>query len=165
MPTPTSKRQAVSAEGKHTHLKLGFILHFFTNLSLAADVEEPLFQAGLGRPHHRILYFAAHMPGITVSELLSVMHVTHQNLRLPMKTLMDKGFLLMKAAEQDRRQRQLFVTSAGKKLVDRLAVIQWKRVARAFEAAGPQAVDGFLKVQEAMIDPADLAWVARLQRS
>jgi DNA-binding MarR family transcriptional regulator len=142
MSTPTSKRQAISADDKHSHLKLGFILHFFTNLSLAADVEEPLFLAGLGRPHHRILYFAAHMPGITVSELLSAMHVTHQNLRLPMKTLMDKGFLLMKVAEQDRRQRQLFVTSAG-----------------------PQAVDGFLKVQEAMIDPADLAWVARLQRS
>jgi DNA-binding MarR family transcriptional regulator len=141
------------------------MLHFFANLSLVADVEETLYAAGMGRPHHRILFFAAHAPGITVSEVLEAMHVTHQNLRLPMKSLVDRGYLLMKQAETDRRQRQLYLTASGQKLIDKLTALQWKRIQRAFEACGPRAVEGFMKVHAALIDAEDAVWVARLEQN
>ena len=70
----------------HAELSEGFLLHFFMNLALSADVVEPLNEAGLGRPHHRILIFAAYDPGITINELLAVMRVSRQNLRVPIKT-------------------------------------------------------------------------------
>jgi DNA-binding MarR family transcriptional regulator len=143
-------------------LSQGLLLHFFANLSLTADVEEPLYLAGLGRPHHRILFFAEHAPGITVSELLDAMHVSHQNLRLPMKKLVNTGYLLMKPGVHDRRQRQLFISVKGRKLVDELKALQWERIGRAFMHAGPAAVDGFMKVHAALLDPKDTAWVERL---
>ena len=160
----TKKKTEHGAKRSHDRMLLsqGLLLHFFANLSLTADVEEPLYLAGLGRPHHRILFFAEHAPGITVSELLDAVHVTHQNLRLPMKRLVDMGYLLMKSGVSDRRQRQLFITVKGRRLVDRLKAVQWERIGRAFMLAGPSAVDGFMKVHAALLDPKDIAWVERL---
>ncbi len=162
MATPKSK-PAAKAPYDRTQINLGLLLHFFANLSLVTDVDEPLAEVDLGRPHHRILYFATHAPGITVNELLDAMHVTHQNLRIPMKSLVERGLLTMLPATSDRRQRELHVTPAGRKLVRKLTEVQWTRIERAFVKAGPVAVNGFLKVYTALIDPRDAAWVARLQ--
>ena len=158
----TNKKMGTQRDRDRLLLSRGLLLHFFANLSLTADVEEPLYQAGLGRPHHRILFFAEHAPGITVSELLDAMHVSHQNLRLPMKKLVDGAYLVMKPGVDDRRQRQLFITAKGRKLVDALKAVQWERIGRAFVQAGPSAVDGFMKVHAALLDPKDTAWVERL---
>jgi len=159
-----TKKTDYGAKLSHDRLLLsqGLLLHFFANLSLTADVEEPLYLAGLGRPHHRILFFSEHAPGITVSELPDAMHVTHQNLRLPMRKLVDLGYLLMKPGISDQRQRQLFISLKGRKLVDQLKAVQWERIGRAFMLAGPSAVAGFMKVHAALLDPKDIAWVERL---
>jgi DNA-binding MarR family transcriptional regulator len=45
----------------------------------------------MGRVHHRILYFAHFASGITVSELLSVLSVKHQNIKATLRQLVQEG--------------------------------------------------------------------------
>src|SRR5579863_7897309 len=54
---------------------LFFAYRDFTN---AADVI--LDELGLGRAHHRVLHFVGRSPGMTVSDLLSILRITKQSL-------------------------------------------------------------------------------------
>ncbi len=147
---------------RRSNLMKGLLLHFFTNLSLAADAEETLSGLGMGRPHHRMLVIVMQAQGITVNELLEVLHVTHQNIRLPMKKLVDEGYLLAKPGETDRRQRALFISSKGRKLTERLLSRQWVRLERTYAEVGDADFQTFLRVQQSLIDPRDAVWARRL---
>ena len=52
----------------------------------------------------------------------------------------------------DRRQRNLFLTEAGRQLEQELSAAQRRRMRGAFSSAGPEAVHGFRKVLEQMIN-------------
>ena len=77
----------------------GLVLHFMLQLSLGDDADARLLTKTLGRVHHRILYFAHFTPGITVSELLAVLGVKHQNIQAPLRQLIADGFILSRASE------------------------------------------------------------------
>lgn len=139
------------------------LVHTFVNLCLTADVREPLGAHQLGRVHHRILFFVTHSPGITVNQLLEVMRVTHQNMRGPMRQLIDQGYLISQPCEDDRRQKRNFISAKGLTLINRLSKAQFKRIDRAFVAAGPAAVDGFFKVHACLLDAKDLDWIGRMR--
>lgn len=143
-------------------LKKGLLLHFFANLCLTGDVDPSLADLGFGRPHHRILFFAANAPGITVGELTGAMRVTHQNVRMAMKQLLDGGYLTTKIGQTDRRHKRLYATVKGRKLVDTLMHRQLERIERAYRAAGPKAVEGFFLVHQYLVDPSDLDWIENL---
>jgi len=57
----------------------------------------------------------------------------------------------------DRRQRLLSLTELGADLERKLTEEQRALVARAYKAAGAEAVDGFRKVMLGMINEADRA--------
>lgn len=137
-------------------LRRGLELHFLVHLEFAEDADKPLQEIGLGRPHHRILYFCHRIPGISVNELLTILKVSHQGILRPMNTLIEMGLIEQKMGRKDRRRRQLFATPEGAALTEKLSAPQYERISKAYEAAGPEAVAGFWTVLRHMI-PDELA--------
>ncbi|MGE0226638.1 MAG: MarR family winged helix-turn-helix transcriptional regulator [Acetobacteraceae bacterium] len=128
---------------------LFFAYRDFTN---AADVI--LEELGLGRAHHRALHFIGRNPGITVSDLLSILRITKQSLARVLSTLVEEGYVAQTQGAEDRRQRLLTLTDTGEALERRLFERQRARLAPAFRAAGEDAVAGFRAVMRAIMDDA-----------
>jgi DNA-binding MarR family transcriptional regulator len=131
------------------------LANFFLNRRLFEEVEPPLREEGLGRLHHRILFFVSRSPGLTVGELTATLGVSHQNIRVQMKELVDRGYLQVRTGPPDRRQRRLSATAAGHQLANEMHARQGRRLRRALEKAEATDVDGFLRVHDLMLDPAD----------
>jgi DNA-binding MarR family transcriptional regulator len=131
-----------------------FAYRDFTN---AADVI--LEELGLGRAHHRAMHFIGRHPGITVSELLSILRITKQSLARVLSDLVERGYVAQAPGLDDRRQRLLRLTGAGETLERRLFDRQQARLAEAFHAAGPTALAGFHQVMRGIMDESARAWV------
>uniref|UniRef100_UPI001F55C3F4 MarR family winged helix-turn-helix transcriptional regulator n=1 Tax=Pseudomonas aeruginosa TaxID=287 RepID=UPI001F55C3F4 len=56
---------------------------FFAYQAFTTKPDEMLARRGLGRVHHRVLFFIARYPGLSVKELLALLGVTKQ--ALPIK--------------------------------------------------------------------------------
>ena len=142
------------AEIRRAQDLLFFAYRDFTN---AADVI--LEELGLGRAHHRAMHFIGRHPGITVSELLSILRITKQSLARVLSDLVDRGYVAQTQGLDDRRQRLLRLTGAGETLERRLFERQKARLAEAFHAAGPEALAGFHQVMRGIMDESARAWV------
>ena len=130
-------------------------LLFFAYRDFVGDADHVLEAFGFGRAHHRVIHFVHRYPGLKVADLLDVLRITKQSLGRVLKQLLDEGYIVQKAGENDRRQRLLFATAKGEALVARLASLQTDRINRALaelEPAGRDAVHQFLR---AMIDRDD----------
>jgi DNA-binding MarR family transcriptional regulator len=127
-------------------------LLFFAYRDFVGDADHELEAFGFGRAHHRVLHFVHRYPGLKVADLLDVLRITKQSLGRVLKQLLDEGYIVQKAGNNDRRQRLLFATPKGDALVARLAGLQTERLNRALrgiEPAGLEAIRHFLR---AMID-------------
>jgi len=133
--------------------------HTLVNLCFSTDVREPMDAHGFGRVHHRILFFVTQRPGITVNQLMTVMRMSHQGLRGPMRQLIDEGYLISEVAQEDRRQKRTYTSAKGLDLIEHLSNAQFSRIERAFTAAGPQAVRAFFDVHRLLMDATDLQWM------
>ncbi|WP_430984482.1 MarR family transcriptional regulator, partial [Escherichia coli] len=71
---------------------------------------------GLGRAHHRALYFIARHPDLTVSALLGLLGITKQSLGRVLNELVERNLVETRVGERDRRQRLLRLSQAGKDL-------------------------------------------------
>ena len=129
----------------------------YRDFTHAADVI--LEELGLGRAHHRALHFIGRHPGITVSELLSILRITKQSLARVLNELVDRGHVAQTPGLGDRRQRLLRLTPAGAALEHRLFERQKARLAEAFHQAGPAAQAGFQAVMRGIMDETARAWV------
>ena len=130
-------------------------LLYFAYREFTAEPDAILAQLGLGRAHHRAIYFIGRQAGITVSELLATLRITKQSLARVLKDLLQGGFVTQSAGATDRRQRLLRLTEKGVELERRLTEAQRNRIAIAFGEAGTDAVDGFRTVMLSLMDPAD----------
>ena len=133
---------------------LFFAYRDFTN---AADVI--LEELGLGRAHHRAMHFIGRHPGITVSDLLSILRITKQSLARVLNELIDRLYVAQTPGLGDRRQRLLRLTAQGEALERRLFASQRACLAEAFVAAGPEALQGFRQVMRGIMDESARAWV------
>jgi DNA-binding MarR family transcriptional regulator len=140
-------------------LRQGIELMFFAYRGFTADPDRLLAEHDYGRAHHRAIHFINRRPGLTVNELLSILAVTKQSLNRVLRQLVEDGLVESRVGETDRRQRNLYLTERGLELERALSEAQRRRVRAAFSAAGPDAVQGFRKVLEQMIDPDQRAWV------
>lgn len=140
-------------------LRQGIELMFFAYRGFTADPDRLLAEHDYGRAHHRALHFINRRPGLTVNELLSILAVTKQSLNRVLRQLVEDGLVESRVGKVDRRQRNLHLTPKGLHLERELSEAQRRRVRAAFSAAGPDAVQGFRKVLEQMIDPDQRAWV------
>jgi DNA-binding MarR family transcriptional regulator len=135
-------------------LRQGIELMFFAYRDFTGDPDRILAEYGYGRAHHRAIHFINRRPGVTVQGLLDLLRVTKQSLNRVLRQLIDDGMVASTPGPVDRRQRCLALTEAGAELEKRLSESQRARVRRAYSEAGPEAVAGFRRVLERMIDPA-----------
>ena len=133
-------------------LRQGIELMFFAYRSFTADPDRILEARGYGRAHHRAIHFINRRPGLTVNELLDFLAVTKQSLNRVLRQLVDDGLVESRVGVEDRRHRNLTLTDRGRALEQELSAAQRRRMRAAFSVAGPEAVHGFRKVLEQMID-------------
>ncbi len=133
-------------------LRRGLELLFFANRDIGKTTDTLLANHGLGRAHHRVIYFIGRHPDISVSGLLSILGITKQSLGRVLQPLQKKGFIEQTSGTHDRRQRLLRLTEAGIALESELSKPQRDRMAKAYRAAGPDAVAGFRTVLAKLLD-------------
>ena len=137
-------------------LRWDFIeLLFFAYRDFVGDADHELEAFGFGRAHHRVLHFVYRYPGLKVADLLDVLRITKQSLGRVLKQLLDEGYIVQKAGNNDRRQRLLFATAKGEALVAKLAGLQTDRLSRALHDIGPSGADTVRQFLRAMIDRDD----------
>jgi DNA-binding MarR family transcriptional regulator len=141
-------------------LRLGIELLFYAYRDFTAEPDRMLDEIGFGRAHHRAIYFVGRYPGINVGELLAILRITKQSLSRVLGELVRKGYVAQKQGTVDRRQRRLELTEQGAALERRLSENQRRRIATAYRAAGPNAVEGFRRVMLGLIDERDRGKVA-----
>jgi DNA-binding MarR family transcriptional regulator len=134
-------------------LRQGIELMFFAYRGFTADPDRILEERSYGRAHHRAIHFINRRPGLTVNELLEFLGVTKQSLNRVLRQLVDDGLVESRVGLADRRHRNLHLTAAGQAFEQELSAAQRRRMRAAFSTAGPEAVHGFRKVLEQMIDP------------
>jgi DNA-binding MarR family transcriptional regulator len=134
-------------------LRKGIEAMFFAYRGFTADPDRILEGMDYGRAHHRAVHFIHRSPGTTVNNLLSILGVTKQSLNRVLRTLIDDGLVESRVGRDDKRERHLYLTPRGAELERALSDAQRARMRAAYRAAGPQAVQGFRQVLEAMMDP------------
>lgn len=133
-------------------LRKGIEALFFAYRAFTADPDRILAGKDYGRAHHRAVHFINRSPGMTVTTLLGILGVTKQSLNRVLRTLIEDGLVESRVGTEDKRERNLYLTDAGKALERELSDAQRDRVRAAYRAAGPAAVAGFRQVLEAMMD-------------
>ena len=131
------------------------------HLMRAIDAE--LAAAGLGRAHHRVLYFVARRPDLTISGLLALLAITKQSLGRVLNELSARELIETRAGRDDRRQKLLRLTPAGVALEAALFDKLRTRLSAAYVEAGPQAVAGFWQVLQGLMPATERAGVAKRQ--
>jgi DNA-binding MarR family transcriptional regulator len=123
---------------------------FFGYQAFTAKPDEMLAKRGLSRVHHRILFFIAKYPGLSMKELLGYLGVSKQALNTPLRQLMEMHLVRSEAAADDKRKRLLGFTAEGAKLEQALRREQARLLQRVFAEVGEEAVQGWLKVNQAL---------------
>lgn len=126
---------------------------YFSYRAFTAKPDEILARRGLGRVHHRILFFVARQPGLSVKELLATLGVSKQALNIPLRQLQEMQLIHSEASESDKRKRLLTLSAEGAQLESALRSEQAHLLQRAFAEAGEQAVHGWLAVNQALAQP------------
>ena len=134
-------------------LRRGAEAMFFAYRGFTQDPDRILAERGYGRAHHRAVHFIGRSPGIRVADLLAILGITKQSLNRVLRTLMEDGLVESRPGRSDRRERRLTLTEAGRDLEGALSGAQRARLRAAFSTAGPEAVAGFRRVLESMMDP------------
>jgi DNA-binding MarR family transcriptional regulator len=155
-PTDSRAGEARGAGAAPANLRWDIIeLLFFAYRDFVGDADHELEAFGFGRAHHRVLHFVYRYPGLKVADLLDVLRITKQSLGRVLKQLLDQGYIVQKAGNNDRRQRLLFATAKGEALVARLAGLQTERLNRALRELAPAGAEAVRQFLRAMIDRDD----------
>ena len=145
-------------------MRRGLELLYFGHSHLNRSIDRDLAKQGLGRAHHRALYFISRKPDLTVSELLALLAITKQSLGRVLNELTERDLVENRAGERDRRQRLLRLTEAGRKLEAELFEAWKVKMSAAYTSAGPAAVAGYWAVLEGMIPESEMGQVEDLRR-
>ncbi|AJE45012.1 MarR family winged helix-turn-helix transcriptional regulator [Celeribacter indicus] len=133
-------------------LRKGIEAMFFAYRGFTADPDRILEKYGYGRAHHRAVHFIGRSPGTNVNNLLDILGVTKQSLNRVLRTLVEDGLVESRVGAKDKRERHLFLTEKGLALEAELSEAQRARMRAAYREAGHEAVAGFRRVLEAMMD-------------
>jgi DNA-binding MarR family transcriptional regulator len=150
---------------REAEIRRGIELLYFGYSNMIRGADDMLAAKGLGRAHHRALYFIARRPGMPVSDLLQLLNITKQSLSRVLGELQTKALVVTEVGARDRRQRLLHLTTAGAALEAQLFVELRSGMAAAYAAAGQGAVTGFWAVLSGFIPPEDRPLVEALQSS
>ncbi len=148
---------------REDEIRRGIELLYFGYLNMVKGADSILGREGLGRAHHRSLYFIARRPGMPVSDLLRLLAITKQSLGRVLSDLQERGFVEQAVGTLDRRQRLLRLTRAGEALEAALFAELQTGMASAYGEAGQTAVTGFWAVLTGLVPAADRPLIAALQ--
>jgi DNA-binding MarR family transcriptional regulator len=146
---------------REEELRQGIELLFYAYRDFTGEPDSILAEVGFGRAHHRAVHFINRDPGMTVAALLAILRITKQSLSRVLSQLVEEGYVEQKKGVQDRRQRLLHLTEKGRELEQRVSEKQRARVAKAYQEAGAEAVEGYRKVLLGLVDGADRATVMK----
>ncbi len=135
-------------------------LVFFAHMEMADASDQLLAQHGLGRPHHRVLYFAQLSPGITVGELMALLRISNQALSRTMQQIASHGFIEQRYCAEDRRVRRHYVTDKGKALLAASKARQFAVIRKAHQACAQSDIEAFWRTLTLLSRPEDLAWIS-----
>lgn len=141
--SPGAQKSAANAEETRPGVAPDLIacveLFYFAYRDFTADPDAILAQYEFGRAHHRVLHFVHRNPGLKVAQLLEILKITKQSLARVLKQLVDEGFIIQRAGNEDRRERRLYLSAKGARLTDKLTQIQVKRIEGALAKMEPGA--------------------------
>jgi DNA-binding MarR family transcriptional regulator len=149
---------------REPEIRRGIELMYFGYSHLTRSADAVLDTHGLGRAHHRALYFIARQPGLKVGDLLRLLAITKQSLGRVLTDLTTRDLVTTASGEFDRRQKLLRLTAAGAALEGELFEAFRERLSAAYAHAGQEAVTGFWQVLEGLVPPEDRALVLELSR-
>jgi DNA-binding MarR family transcriptional regulator len=149
---------------RENEVRRGVELLFFGYTRLTRAIDEGLAEHGLGRAHHRALYFIARQPDLPISALLKILAITKQSLGRVLTDLGERGLVETRAGDVDRRQKLLRLTPDGVQFEAQLFDALRNNLAAAYAAAGQESVTGFWRVLEGLIPVEDKAMVVALQK-
>jgi DNA-binding MarR family transcriptional regulator len=147
--------RADQEDASHAELVACMELLFFAYRDFTGGADAVLEEYGFGRAHHRVLHFVHRNPGLRVADLLDILKITKQSLARVLKQLIDKGFIMQRAGNDDRRERRLFVTAKGGRLSEKLTAQQIQHIEGALAKAGPGAAEFARRFLFAMITESD----------
>jgi DNA-binding MarR family transcriptional regulator len=148
---------------REDEVRRGIELLHFGQAHLIATLDDQLAALGLGRAHHRALYFIARQPDLSISTLLRLLAITKQSLGRVLDELIEKGLVEAQPGTRDRRQKLLRLTAEGRAVEGALFATIRERMASAYAQAGQGSVTGFWRVLEGLVDPQDRGMIAALQ--
>ncbi len=148
--TPLHETPALEMALREAQLRDAIELFYFAYRSFTAEPDRILAEHGLGRAHHRILYFVGRNPDIAVNELLEVLAVSKQALHAPLRSLLDGKWVSVRPDTRDRRFKRLRLTEAGGKLESRLTGTQMRHLDAVFADLGDRAEEAWRSVMRAM---------------
>lgn len=148
---------------RESEVRRGMELLYFGYSHLTRSVDEGLAAQGLGRAHHRALYFIARQPDLTVSQLFGLLAITKQSLGRVLNDLIERGLVEARPGDRDRRQRLLRLTAAGSALETALFEAIRSQLSAAYARAGQNAVGGFWAVLEGLIPDEEKQRLAALK--
>lgn len=149
---------------REAEIRRGVELLYFGYSHLTRSIDEGLAAQGLGRAHHRALYFVARQPDLTVGDLIALLAITKQSLGRVLADLADRGLMETRPGREDRRQRLLRLTPEGTALEAQLFEALRDKLAAAYSSAGQGAVGGFWAVLEGLIPETERKRVSALGR-
>jgi DNA-binding MarR family transcriptional regulator len=148
---------------REEEVRRGVELLYFGYTRLTRSIDEGLALEGLGRAHHRALYFIARQPDLTVSELLKILGITKQSLGRVLNDLSARGLVENRAGISDRRQKLLRLTAQGMTFESQLFEALRNGMSSAYAAAGQESITGFWRVLEGLVPEEDRSMVLKLQ--
>jgi DNA-binding MarR family transcriptional regulator len=129
-------------------LRSAIEVFYFAYRAFTTQPDRILERRGLGRLHHRILYFVARRPTIRINELLGILQVSKQALNQPLRQLIEMKLISVEVPSEDRRVRRLSLSNEGRRLETQLTATQTRHLAAAFADAGEGAAADWFSVMQ-----------------
>lgn len=147
-----SKNATPERAEREQELREAIELLFFSYRAFTRGPDTILDKRGLGRVHHRVLYFVGSKPGLSVNELLGVLEISKQALNAPLRQLIGMGLIKNNPSKSDRRVRELRLTAEGKRLEARLTGTQILQLESIFSKRGKKAENAWREVMQQLAE-------------
>ncbi|OAH99061.1 MarR family winged helix-turn-helix transcriptional regulator [Methylomonas methanica] len=142
--------ETLTPDMREAALRLAIEQFYFGYRAFTVQPDRILAERGLGRVHHRILYFVGRNPRISVNALLGMLSVSKQALNAPLRQLLDMQLVMIDTATHDKRVRELSLTAAGAELEAQLTGTQMQQLQTVFAQVGANAEAGWRQVMRSL---------------
>jgi DNA-binding MarR family transcriptional regulator len=138
---------------RQDELRSAIELLYFAYRGFTDRPDRILERRGLGRVHHRILYFIGRRPDVSVQGLLGLLAVSKQALNAPLRQLLEMNLVAVAPDPADRRVKNLRLTAEGARLEAELTGAQMRHLQAAFDKAGADHEAGWRAIMTALAQP------------